>query len=524
MERVRLADLLVGLSAVTDVGMGMPMGEASRTCLLACWLAEEAHLPAAEVRDVFYTALLLHVGCTAYSHEAAQHFADELVVKRTSMVTNFNDPSDVLFSYLPSIARGAPSGDRLRSLRSALTHGRAVTEGYTRANCEVGAGMARRLDLPTGVETGLLHVFEWWNGKGRPQRLRGEEIALPTRVAHVAGYAALFDRLGGTDAAVSAVRQRSGGYLDPALADRLCRAASTLLSRLNAVDVHQALLDVEPAPALTVPTERIDNVLAAFGDVVDLKAPFFHGHATTVSRLTGSAAERLGLPRTEVDCARRAGLVADLGRAAVPNGVWERPGKFRNEDWTQVHLHPYYSERILIRSPALTDVATVAGAHHERLDGSGYYRRALAESLPMASRVLAVAEAFATKLEPRPHREAMTPEHAADTVRATSPRQLDPEALDAVLGSIGHPTIRAPQPWPAGLTDRQVEVLRLLATGLSNKQIARRLHLSPRTAEHHVQDIYTRLGVSSRAPAALFAMEHNLLGTAREPFAAPWAT
>lgn len=407
MERVRLADLLVGLSAVTDLGMGMPMGDAARTCLLACWLAEEAYLPDPEVRSVFYTSLLLHVGCTAYSHEAAQHFADELVVKRASMVTNFNNPSDVVFRYLPSITRGAPDGDRLRSLRSGLIHGRAITEGYARTNCEVGAGMARRLDLSADVETGLLHIFEWWNGKGHPRRLRGEEIAL-----------------------------------------------------------------------------------------------------------TGSAAERLGLPKAEVDCARRAGLVADLGRAAVPNGVWERSGKFRDEDWTQVQLHPYYSERILLRSPVLAEVASVAGAHHERLDGSGYYRRALAASLPMASRLLAAAEAFATKLEPRPHRAAMTPENAAGALRATSPRKLDPDAIDAVLGAGGHATIRAPRPRPPGLTDRQVEVLRLLATGLSNKQIARRLNLSPRTAEHHVQDIYTRLGVSSRAPAALFAMEHNLLGPA----------
>ena len=165
----------------------------------------------------------------------------------------------------------------------------------------------------------------------------------------------------------------------------------------------------------------------------------------------------------------------------------------------------------------------MAGAHHERLDGSGYYRRAQAASLPMTSRLLAAAEALATKLEPRPHREAMTPENAADALRADSPHRLDPDAIDAVLGSAGHATTRAAQPRPAGLTDRQIEVLRLLAIGLSNRQIAERLHLSPRTAEHHVQDIYTRLGVSSRAPAALFAMEHNLLGTARE-LAAPHTT
>ena len=280
-------------------------------------------------------------------------------------------------------------------------------------------------------------------------------------------------------------------------------------------DVRQTLLDLEPTPHLLVPEPRLDAVLAAFGDAVDLKSPMFHGHSATVGALASAAAERLGLPADEVSVARRAGLVCDVGRAAVADGIWERPGTFTQADWVQVRLHPYWTEQVVAGSPLLAEVGAVAGAHHERLDGSGYYRRATHESQPMTARVVAVADAYVTSLEPRPHREPLEADEAAQRLLASATSgRLDPDAADAVLASSGSST-RAPRlSAPGGLTPRQVDVLRLLAEGLSNKEIGQRLGISARTAEHHVQDIYTRLGVSSRAPAALFAMQHQLLGPA----------
>lgn len=511
MGELRLADLIVGLSAVTDLGMGQPIGTAARVCLLATWLARE--LDAAEAEDVYYTALLEHIGCTAYSYESAAYFADEQSVKRITQTTNFDAVRDVFLGYLPAITRAAPVGSRLRTFRSALLHSPAITEGYTRSGCEVGASMARRLGLTASVEGALLSVFEWWNGKGYPRRLRGAEIPAATRLVHVAGCAALFDQLGGMDAAVAAVRERSGGYLDPALADGLCRCAPALLAELASVDVLESLLDAEPDPPQRVPDWRVDEVLAAFGDVVDLKAPFFHGHAARVATVAASAAERLGLPPGQVVAVRRAALVSDLGRAAIPTGVWARPGPFRSDDWSQVRLHRYHSEQVLRRSAALRDLAPIAGGHHERLDGSGYYKQLSGAALPIQARVLATAEAYTTKLEPRPHRAELDPQRAADELcAAAADGKHDADVVDAVLAVAGQGSRKSTREHPGGLSDRQVEVLRLVAAGLSNKQIAARLHISPRTAEHHVQDVYTKLGISSRAPAALFAMQHELLG------------
>jgi HD-GYP domain-containing protein (c-di-GMP phosphodiesterase class II)/DNA-binding CsgD family transcriptional regulator len=262
---------------------------------------------------------------------------------------------------------------------------------------------------------------------------------------------------------------------------------------------------------LTVSDGRLDEVLRAFGDVVDLKAPYFHGHASGTADLCEQLAAKLGFSDRDSVAVRRAALVHDLGRAGIANGIWERDGALRAEDWGQVKLHPYHSEQVLETSRALAAVAPIAGAHHERLDGSGYYRRLNANALPMTARALAAASAFQAMIQPRPHRAALPVDVAAEELRAGAKQgMLDVDAVEAVLGAAGRPG-RVRRKWPVGLTDRQVEVLRLVASGLSNRDVAARLQVSTRTAEHHIQDVYMRIGLSSRAAAALFAMEHHLL-------------
>ena len=513
MGELRLADLLVALSAVTDLGMGQPIGSAARACLLARWLADAVGLSNADIRDVYYTSLLQHIGCTAYSHESSRYFADEQSVKQATQVTNFNRPKEIVAEYLPSITKAAPRGAKARTFRSAVISSRAITDGYMNSACEVGFAMARRLGLSQGVQEGLLHIFEAWNGKGRPRKLQGEEISLAARIAHVAHYASLFARLGGETAAVEAVRERSGGYLDPDLSAAFCDNASKLLTELAKVDVLETLCGQEPAPSLVAPEWRIDETLRAFGDIVDLKAPCFHGHAPAVSSLSQGAAEQLGLAAADVVTLARSALVADVGRAGIPNGIWEAPRALHSDEWTQVKLHPYHSEQVLLRSEVLAGLAPTAGAHHERLDASGYFRGFGGASLSMQARILSAADVYAAMIEPRPYRSALPKDRAADELRAAARAgSFDPDAVEAVLRVAGHTQQKVRREWPMGLSDRQVEVLRLVADGHSNRAIAERLHVSPRTAEHHVQDVYAKIGVSSRAAAAMFAMEHDLVG------------
>lgn len=508
---VRLAELLVAFSAVADLGMGLPVGEAARAAYVAVELARSVGLAEPEVADVFAAALLQHIGCTAYSHEVSLLFADETAVKRAALATDFTRPREIAFGYIPRLVRESAPGERMRSLRSAVLHSRRMTEGYRLANCEAASLVARRLGLRDGVSAGLLDVFEWWNGGGGPRKLRGEAISAVSRLVNVAGYGVFFDRLGGPLAAADAVAKRAGGYLDPGVAARFVARASELLAPTAAGDFSDRLLAAEPGPPTLVSQDRLDDVLQVFGDAVDLKSPFLHGHSAGVSALAAGAAQRLGLSADQVCLVRRAGIVQDIGRVTVPTTIWEHPGPLGSDAWMQVRLHAYHSEQMLARCAALAPIAPLAGMHHDRLDGTGYHRGATAAQLPIPARLLAVADTFQALRSARPHRATLPAERAAAVLRDEQQAgRLDGDAVAAVLAAASGATI-VHRARPEGLTQRQVQVLRLMARGLSNRAIGTELVISPRTAEHHVQDVYARIGVSSRAAAALFAMEHGLL-------------
>jgi HD-GYP domain-containing protein (c-di-GMP phosphodiesterase class II) len=272
------------------------------------------------------------------------------------------------------------------------------------------------------------------------------------------------------------------------------------------------VLEAEPEPRRTIGTEGLDGLARALADMVDLKSPFLLGHSSEVAALSERAAVALGFDPEAACDLRRAALLHDLGRVAVSNRIWEKPAALSTTEWERVRLHPYQSERILARSRILEPLARTAGMHHERQDGSGYHRGTSSAEVPAAARVLAAADAFQAMTQDRPHRRGMAPE-AATAALAEQARsgRLDPECVRAVIQAAGQPPPKVRTVWPAGLSDREVEVLRLLAHGLPNRAIAERLYISPRTAEHHVQHIYTKIGGSTRAAAAMFAMEHGLL-------------
>jgi putative nucleotidyltransferase with HDIG domain len=509
-EDLRLADVLAALSVATDLGMGQEPEKAVRTCLVATQLARAMDLPDADVRDVFYTALLKHLGCTAPSHETAYLLGDDLAGAPVAERTDVADRREAL--ALTAAAGRGMGVHRLRYLVRMLAAGGDTARAISRAVCEVGALMAERLRLGEGVRMGLFHSLERWDGRGEAHGLAGEDVALPARLTVVAAQAVIFDRLGGPDAAAGMVRRRAGGWFDPAVAATFQRVGPGLLRGLAEADVWAEVLAAEPRPVGLVPRARLDEVARVFGDMVDLLTPFTLGHSAGVAELAAEAAGCLRLADGDVDVVRRAALLHDLGRVAVSSHVWERPGALTAAQGEQVRLHPYHSERILARSAALQPLARVAGMHHERQDGSGYHRGAAGAQVPVEARLLAVADAYQAMTQDRPHRAALAPPAAAREVEAAARAgRFDPECARAVIEAAGQRAAHARDAWPRGLSEREVDVLRLLARGLSNRQIASELVISPRTAEHHVQHIYAKIGSSTRAAAAMFAMEHGLL-------------
>jgi len=289
-----------------------------------------------------------------------------------------------------------------------------------------------------------------------------------------------------------------------------------LLSFTDGSSVWEEALAAEPRPWLTLAGEEIDRALAAMGRFADLICPYHSGHSSGVAGLAAAAAARCGMDAAGTRTVRRAGLVHDLGRVAVSAATWGKPGPLSADEWEQVRLHPYRTERVLSRAAFLADLAQVACAHHERLDRSGYHRGMPAAELTMPARLLAAADMFHTKCEQRPHRAGMSAEQAAQALAAEAKAgRLDPDAVAAVVESAGQRVPRLDR--PNGLTGREGQVLALLARGLLTKQVAKALGISVKTADRHVQNIYAKIGVSSRAAATMFAMEHGLVTWGESP-------
>jgi len=504
-EPTGIGGVVAALSVTSDLTRGHPPGEAMRACLLADELARRAGLGAAGRCDVHYATLLRFAGCAATSHEiAATLGGDDIVVRARGDLIDSSRPAEAM-RLLAGLGHGA---GRLRILSRAPVVPQLIAEG-ARADCEVGAGLTRRLRLPDAVIRAVLDGFERFDGRGVPAGRAGAEVAEPARFAAVGYTGVMFDAIGGGAAASETIARWSGRALDPEITAIFRDAPAELLRISNPDDLWAAVVDAEPAPRrMFRDGAALDEALAGFGDAADLKTPWFHGHSGGVARLAQAAAARITAADPEL--VHRAGLLHDLGRVAVPTGIWERRGALRPEEWEQVRLHPYHSGRILARSPVLAPFGAVASRHHERVDGSGYPAGVRASGLDAAACLLAAADVLHALGEPRPHRAALDP---ADASRALSGMPLDRDAIRAVLDAAGAPPPALP-PLPADLTERELHVLQRLAAGRTKREIASELVISQSTVHTHTVHIYAKCGVSTRAGLAMFAMQHGLAARA----------
>jgi HD-GYP domain-containing protein (c-di-GMP phosphodiesterase class II) len=322
----------------------------------------------------------------------------------------------------------------------------------------------------------------------------------------------VFHRTGGVDAAVEMVRARRGTHFDPTIVDAVQHDSTELFAGIDAGTVDE-LLESEPIERPPLTDEQLDAVLEAIGDFCDLRCPFFAGHSGATAELAEGAAANLHLTAAETTLLRRAALVHDVGSFGVPGSVWDKPGALSSGDHERMRLHVYYVERIFSRPEPLRRIGLLAATHHERMDGSGYHRGVGGAMLSTPARILAAADAYQAMTQVRPHRGPLTAEDAATELRAEAAEgKFDPTAVDAVLDAAGHPSrSRARAGGPAGLTAREGDVLGLLAQGLPNKAIAQQLGISAKTVGNHIERVYTKLGVSNRAAAAMRAMQAGLV-------------
>ena len=509
-DSVRLADLVAALSLGIDLGFGQPMEHVLRQCLIALRLAERAELDEESRVAVYYTALLVNVGCHTDAHEQAKWFGDDIALKSGKYDHELGSLRSIA-STMRMLGGGNPPLHRFRiGLEFALAGHREV-DNMIAQHAAMAKSLAEQLSLSNGVCDALGAAYEQWDGHGWPGRLRADEIPLAARIVQLAEFVEVAYRVGGIGGARALVRRRRGTQFDPRLATVVEADAELILGDLDGIQTWDAVIAAEPALAVSLSGERVDAALLAIANFVDLKSPYTLGHAGAVARLVDTAARELGWPEAEVQTLRRAALVHDFGRLGISNAIWDKSGPLGVGEWERVRLGPYLTERMLQSSEALGPLGAIAVQHRERLDGSGYPRGLSGGRISRSARVLGAADAYQAMREPRPYRPALDATDAASELRADVARgRLDAEAVEAVLEAAGHRARRRLE-GPAGLTSREVEVLRLLARGLTNKEIAERLVIQPKTVGNHVEHIYAKIDASSRAAASLFAVQHGLL-------------
>lgn len=447
----RLAELIGGLTLAADLVNGFPPEKVLRTAVLAVEVGRRAGLAEATLRDAYYVTLFRFLGCTAFAHEEAADYGagDDIATRNAMALADLSEPAQTLREIVAQVGRGASLGERARAMARLVLGGEAA-RAHAHAQCEMSVQLARVVGMSDGVVRGLSEICERHDGRGEPNGVDGSALSAASQLLHLADAAEIALHRAGVDAAIELVRRRSGKHLDPALCRVFARDGRELCDALLEGSVWQRYLDLEPAPLRSDGRQQA-NVALAFARFVDLKSVFTLDHSARVAALATRAAELAGLDRAAVAELGLAAHLHDLGRVSVPNRIWDKPGPLDLSERERVRMHAYYTERILARAEGWAGAARVAGAAHERSDGTGYHRALPPGVLGASERILAAADVLAALLAARPWR----PAHEASAARGVlaaevRAKHLDGVAVEAVLAALDGSAAPARSARPSG--------------------------------------------------------------------------
>jgi HD-GYP domain-containing protein (c-di-GMP phosphodiesterase class II) len=433
--RIRLAEIIEALSKALDLTEGQPQGHCIRVCYIGTRLGQRIGLNQQELNDLYYTLLLKDLGCSSNAARICQlYLTDDLSFKKDFKLVD-GSLGQVLRFVIGHTGMRAGLAERFRAILNVLQNGGAFATDLIQTRCQRGAEIARMMRFSNPVADGIAGLDEHWNGGGQPQQLKAEEISLFSRIALLAQVADVFWASGGPAAAIEEVARRSGSWFDPQLATEFAGLAADagFWATLSSPNLETEVLGSEPGRQIVLADEDyLDDIAAGFAKVIDAKSPYTSGHSERVALFTDLIAEEMGLDIANRRLLKRAALLHDIGKLGVSSAVLDKPGKLDEDEWEQMKRHSEFSEKILSNVEALAGAAVIGGAHHEKLDGTGYPRGLTAEAIPMEVRIVSTADVFDALTADRPYRAAMPVSEALEILRKGAGRSHDPICIEAL--------------------------------------------------------------------------------------------
>ena len=432
---LKLSSILSSLSYALDLTEGHPRGHASRSCLIGMRIGREMGLSADDQSDLFYALLLKDAGCSSNSARVFQLFGgDDQAAKRGVWMRDWRKLREQVAYVLDYAEPEGKFFERVRRLAVLAAKGPAARRTLFEVRCDRGAEIARTLGFSQPTAHAIRCMDEHWDGGGYPDGLRRDGIPILARIVGLAQVAEIFASEKNPSAATSVAKQRRGSWFDPDVVDAFVSVAGEgeLWESLGSSALDDTVSAAEPEGREIVADEqRLNDIAAAFAWVIDAKSPFTYHHSERVADFAVAIGRALGLDEPTVVRLRRAGLLHDIGKLSVPNRILDKPGKLTPREWEVVKLHPYYTYQILERVPVFGELAFDASAHHERLDGRGYFRNLPKEALSASARILCAADHLDALSADRPYRRKLPREKVIEILRSERGTGLWPEAVDA---------------------------------------------------------------------------------------------
>ncbi len=436
---LKLSEIIGALSYALDITEGQPPGHCIRCCWIGMHIAEEIGIEERLRRDLYYTLLLKDLGCSSNAARICElYLANDLEFKR-----NYKEVDGSLLQAMGFVLRntGLKSGlaKRFESVTHIFMYGSQISKELIESRCTRGADIAKQLRFGPAVSEGIRSLDEHWNGMGKAEGLAREAIPLFSRIALLAQVADVFHQSGGKENSVNEVLRRSAVWFDPGLVNAFLSISERpeFWRALESPEIHDTVLALEPAQHEVVLDDGyLDEISEGFALVVDSKSPYTAGHSDRVAQFAEAIAGELGLDPGRRRWLKRAALLHDIGKLGVSNSILDKPGKLTDAEWVDVKKHPEYSERILSRIDAFADIARIGGAHHEKLDGTGYPKRLKAEQITMETRIVTTADIFDAITAKRPYRDPIPVDKALDIMKKDVRTAMDPDCFDALVASL----------------------------------------------------------------------------------------